>query len=66
MNTVGHFKPKSQRDLKVGDSVAVQAKLMKPYHYPRGIIPNIKYNNINDVKAVTIRKTNREQYQETS
>ena len=60
VNKPNRYKARNQSHLAIGDLVAIKAKLLKPFYYPRGVVTNIEYNDINEVKAVTVRKANGE------
>ena len=59
-NKLGKYKIQSQKNLKLGDVVAVKTNLVKPYHYPMGLVYKLEYNNLQEVNAVTVRKENGE------
>ena len=59
-NKANRYKNSNQSPLQIGDLVAIKTKLLKPYFYPKGIVKNIEYNDINDINAVTVRKSNKE------
>ena len=60
MNKPNRYNTHKQTNLEIGDLVAIKTKLLKPFYYPRGVITDIEYNDIHEVKALTVRKANGE------
>ena len=54
------YKNRSQKSIKIGDLVAIKEKLIKPYFYPVGLITKIELNDMDEITAVSVRKSNRE------
>jgi len=55
-----NYKKRSNVPLTVGDYVAVRQDMTKPYFYQTGIVTNVETNSLDDVVAVSLRKSNRE------
>ena len=60
VNKPKRYKARDQSQLAIGNLVAIKTKLLKPFYYPRGVVTNLEYNDINEIKAVTARKANGE------
>ena len=54
------YKKHGQYEVRVGDLVAIETNLVKPYHYPLGIVTDLELNDLQEVNAVTVRKANNE------
>ena len=54
------YKRVNHQSLQVDDLVAIKQKFTKPYFYPTGLVTNVESNDLNEVVAVSIRKSNGE------
>ena len=59
-NLPNRYKKHVQSEIGIGDLVAIKTNLIKPYHYPLGIVTELEFNDLQEINAITIRKANRE------
>lgn len=59
-NTPRRYSKHSQTDVNIGDLVAIRTNLVKPYHYPIGIVQELKYNDLQEINEILIKKANNE------
>ena len=59
-NIPNRFKKQSLVDLKVNDVVKIKTRLLKPFNYPMGIVTSIERNSLDEINAVSVRKSNGE------
>jgi hypothetical protein len=56
----GTYEPKLHLKLEINDLVAIRTKFTKPYFYPQGLITKVEKNDLGEIVAVTIRRSNGE------
>ena len=59
-NQPGRYKKLKTTDFQVNDLVTIRQDLVKPYNYPLGLISSVERNDLGDVVAVKVRKSNGE------
>ena len=59
-NQPNRYKKQPLSELKINDVVSIKTRLLKPYNYPIGTVVDIEYNSINEINAVSVKKTNGE------
>lgn len=60
INRKSRYKQCSHTELKPGDLVSVRSDGLKPYYYPLAIVINVEKNEIDEVVAASVRKSNGE------
>ena len=56
----GQYKNKNPVNISVNDLIAVKQQFTKPFSYPIGLVTDIERNSLNEIVAVSLRKTNGE------
>ena len=59
-NKQTRYKRKVQPLVESGDLVAIRTKLLKPFFFPRAIVVKSEYNNVGELNALSLRKSNGE------